>query len=232
MIPATEVSEVVKGIAERNVLGDVDALLVGYQGSAEVGQVILETAELVKKWNPEAVFCADPVMGDTHRGFYARPGIPEFMRDRVVPAADIMTPNLFELQYLTGRDTQTVADVLTAARELQQRGPGLVLVTSVVTDEAAPGVMRMVAVDHETAWSVETPRLERDFTGSGDLTTALFLANWLETSSLEASLSATASSVYSILEFTWRENRPELALVAAQEAIRGPEHHFQAARID
>ncbi|MEO7586532.1 MAG: pyridoxal kinase, partial [Arachnia sp.] len=111
MIDADDVASVIQGVDERGVLPQVTAVLSGYQGSADMGQVILDAAALVKQRNPAALFCADPVMGDVGRGFYARPGIPEFMRDHVVQAADILTPNLFELQYLTGRTTSTVGDV-------------------------------------------------------------------------------------------------------------------------
>ena len=95
-------------------------------------------------------------MGDVGRGFYARPGIPEFFRDHVVAAADIMTPNLFELQYLVGHETGTLSEVVEAARELRDRGPEIVVVTSVVATDAPDGLLRMLAVDADQAWLVET----------------------------------------------------------------------------
>ncbi len=231
MMSASDVSDVIKGVDERGVLPGVDAVLSGYQGSAEVGQVILDTVSLVKERNPDALFCADPVMGDVGRGFYARPGIPEFMNQHVVGAADILTPNLFELQYLTGRTTKTIGDVLEAAEELRERGPRIVLVTSVVAEDMVPDPMRMLAVGEDEAWLVETPLLERQFTGSGDLTTAMFLTHWLKTEQLSETLSATASIVYSVLEQTATSGEKELALVAAQDNIVAPRHSFRAARL-
>lgn len=231
MISASDVAAVIQGVDERGVLPTVEAVLSGYQGSADVGQVILDTVALVKERNPNALFCADPVMGDVGRGFYARPGIPEFMRDHVVGAADILTPNLFELQYLIGRTTKTLGDVLEAAEELRDRGPRIVLVTSVVAEDMVPDPMRMIAVGEESAWVVETPLLERQFTGSGDLTTAMFLTHWLKTGDLAQTLSATASIVYSILEETNSSGELELQLVAAQENIVAPKHSYRATRL-
>lgn len=227
-IPAHDVTEVVQGIDDRGVLGRADALLAGYQGSADMGQAILGAARLVKERNPEAVFCADPVMGDVGRGFFAAPGIPEFMKESVVPAADIMTPNLFELEYLTGHETQTLADVLAAAEALRERGPRTVVVTSVVGADMEPGVMRMIAVDDTGAQVVATPMLDRNFVGSGDITTAVFLAHWLRTHDIGQALSMTASVVYSILEATALSGEPELQLVAAQDSIVAPKHRFEA----
>ncbi len=231
MIDAEDVASVIQGVDERGVLPQVDAVLSGYQGSADMGQVILDAAALVKQRNPEALFCADPVMGDVGRGFYARPGIPEFMRDHVVQAADIITPNLFELQFLTDRTTSTVGDVLSAAEELRAKGPRIVLVTSVVAEDMVPEPMRMLAVGENEAWLVETPLLERTFTGSGDLTTAMFLTHWLKTGDLAETLSRTASIVYSILEQTTTSGEQELQLVAAQDHVITPKHEFRAIRL-
>ncbi|HJE52063.1 MAG TPA: pyridoxal kinase PdxY [Tessaracoccus flavescens] len=231
LIPAADVWEVVQGINDRDVLGDADALLCGYLGTPEVGQVILDAAELVKGHNPEAVFCADPVMGDVGRGFYARPGIPEFWRDHVVQKADIMTPNLFELQFLTGMETNTSAEVIEAAEALRQRGPEIVVVTSVTGEDFDDDAMRMIAVGPDGVWQVETPVLDRTFTGSGDLTTAMFLAHWLRTKDLCEALSATASIVYSVLEATTASGHKELRLVDAQADVVDPRFTFTAQRL-
>ena len=231
LLEASQVADVVTGIDERGVLGQADALLVGYQGSPDVGQVILAAADLVKQRNPEAVFCVDPVMGDVGRGFYARPGIPEFMRDHVVPAADIVAPNLFELEFLTDSATHTAPEVLAAIDKLREMGPRTVLVTSVVGTDLAHDVMRMFAVSDEGSWMVETPLIDRDFTGSGDLTTAVFLAELLETGDLGTSLSHTASVVYSILQHTHEQESQELALISGQHNLVEPDFVFQAQQL-
>ena len=148
LLAAEDIAEVVQGIDERGVLGQVDAVLSGYQGAEDVGAVILDTVELVRRRNPAALYCCDPVMGDVGRGFYVRPGIPDLMRDRVVPAAQVITPNQFELEALTGRPVRTLAEVLAAADAARALGPETVLVTSVLVHEDRPRTpMTMVAVD-------------------------------------------------------------------------------------
>ncbi|GAA3858859.1 pyridoxal kinase PdxY [Tessaracoccus defluvii] len=228
LMSAADVTDVVRGIGERGVLVRADALLCGYLGAPEVGQAILDTARMIREANPAAVFCADPVMGDVDAGFYAAPGIPEFWRDRVVPVADLLTPNLFELEFLTGRALTTLDDVVAAARALRDLGPGVVLVTSVTTDDMPGDASRMVAVDGAGAWLVGTPHLDRVFTGSGDLTSAMFLAHWLPQRDVRAALEATSSIVYSVLEATTAAGDSELRLVAAQQDLVSPRFHFTA----
>ncbi len=226
-----DVADVVAGIADRGVLGRVDAILSGYQGAAEMGAEILQAVRLVRKENPAAIYCCDPVIGDIGRGIYVRPGIPEFMRDQVVPAADVVTPNHFELDFLTGRTTTTLAEVLGAARELQQRGPKVVLVTSTVLEGDHPDEINMLVVSADGAWQVTTPRLERNFTGSGDLTAALFLAHLLNSETPGHAVGATADAVYSLLRRTAELESAELALVAAQQELVDPSHHFEVRQL-
>ena len=228
LLDAADVGEVITGIDERDVLGRVDAVLSGYQGAEAVGAEVLKAVALVKRRNPQAIYCCDPVMGDVGRGFYVRPGIPEFMRDQVIPAAQIVTPNQFELDFLTGRETRTLAEVLDAARALRAAGPDVVLVTSVVADGVDPDMLTMLVVTGDGAWQVVTPRLERMFTGSGDITAALFLAHYLTTGGdAAAALGNTAAAVYSVLKHTTDLGSAELALVAAQEQIVAPSHRFE-----
>lgn len=231
LLSATDIADVVRGIDERGVLGRVDAVLSGYQGAEEVGAEILRTVQLVKQRNPRAVYCCDPVIGDVGRGIYVRPGIPEFMRDQVVPAAQIVTPNHFELDFLTGRVTNTISEVLHAADALRALGPDLVLVTSTVLAGGHPDEIVMLVDTADGAWQVTTPRLERTFTGSGDLTAALFLASVLGGAEPHDAMGRTADVVYSLLRATTDAGSGELLLVAAQQQLVAPDYHFEVKRL-
>lgn len=231
LLAAGDVAEVIRGIDERGALDRVDAVLSGYQGGEDVGKVILDAVALVRSRNPRAIYCCDPVMGDVDRDFYVRPGIPEFMRDAVVPAAQLITPNQFELEFLTGRSTSTVPEVLAAADAARVMGPQTVLVTSVVHDAAPEGTIDMIAVTGEGAWSVTTPLLPQTFTGAGDLTTATFLAHLLRTDSVAEAIGQTAATVYGVLKATVDSGESELQLVAAQDEIAAPTRTFEVTRL-
>jgi pyridoxine kinase len=219
LLAPTDVADVIDGIDDRGVLGEADAVLSGYQGDPAVGAVILDAVARVKKLNPDAVYCCDPVMGDVGRGMFVRPGIPEFMRDTVVPQADILTPNHFELDFLSGRTTTTLEEVLAAVDVVRDRGPRDVLVTSVLHDGLAESSLDVVAVSDEGAWAVTTPLLPITPNGGGDVTAALYLAHLLGTGSAPEALGRTVASVFAVLEATIAAGTRELALVAAQDAI-------------
>jgi pyridoxine kinase len=230
-LSATDLRDVVRGIDERGVLGEVDAVLSGYQGREDIGAMILDAVALVKQRNRAAIYCCDPVLGDEDRGSYVRPGIAEFMRQHVVPAAQIITPNQFELTALTGLPVVTMEDVLQAADAARSLGPEVVLITSVVRRDGPPDTIDMVAVDSDGAWLVSTPRLPRSFTGSGDVTAATFLVAMLRKWDLAAALAHTAAVVYGLLAVTTSLGRAELALIAAQDEMVNPSHRFESVRL-
>ncbi|HET7724986.1 MAG TPA: pyridoxal kinase PdxY [Propionibacteriaceae bacterium] len=231
VLSVDDIRDVVTGIDERGALAEVDAVLTGYQGSAAIGEAVLDTVALVRERNPKALYCCDPVMGDVGRGFFVAPGIPEMYRDRIVPQADIITPNQFELEFLTGKPAETLDLLLEAADTLRTQGPGIVVVTSAVTSDLPSDEVSMLAVTGEGAWVVSTPKLPPTFTGSGDITSAAFLASYLELRSVPEALARTAGIVYAVLEVTAESGHRELRLVKAQDALVNPPRTFEARRI-
>jgi len=231
LLDPADVREVIAGIDDRGALSGVDAVLSGYQGDPAVGAVILDAVARVKELNPEAVYCCDPVMGDVGRGMFVRPGIPEFMRDTVVPAADVLTPNHFELDFLAGRATTTMAEVLAAADDVRDRGPRDLLVTSVLVEGTPEDSLDVVAVSAAGAWAVTTPLLPIAPNGCGDLTAALYLAHLVTTHSPARALSLTTASVFAVLEQTVAAGSREIQLVAAQDAIAAPVERFEVRQL-
>jgi pyridoxine kinase len=217
-VPAPEIALLFEGIAELGILPRCDAVLSGYLGAAEIGPVLLDIVARTKKANPRALYCCDPVMGDAGPGWYVGAGVAEFYRDRALAAADIATPNRFELEWLTGRPIRTYADAAAAAALLRRRGPQIVLVTSL---EPAAGRIAALAAGPEAIWAVETPRLPIEATGCGDAAAALFLAWLLKGRALPEALALTIATLWGVIERTMAAGG-ELALVAAQDELVSP----------
>jgi pyridoxine kinase len=153
------------------------------------------------------------------------------MRRQVVPAAQIITPNQFELESLTGQPVSTMEELLNAADAARRLGPDVVLVTSVVRRDGPAKTIDMVAVNRDGAWLVTTPRLPQTFTGSGDVTAATFLATLLRSGDVPGALAHTAAVIYGLLVVTAASGRAELALIAAQEELVNPSHTFEPMRL-
>jgi pyridoxine kinase len=234
VLSGEDVHEVILGLEDRGVLAEVDLVLSGYQGSAEIAAVILDAVERVKKANRAAAYACDPVMGNADSGCFVEPAIPVLLRERVLPRADVITPNQFELGYLTGTDLTAASDlrdILDAADAARAIGPSTVLVTSVLHAGQPPDTIEMVTVTANGAWTVRTPRLAMHANGSGDVTAALFSAHLTESGDPSRALARTASSVFDLLVNTLDAGAGELRLVESQEAYAAPRMQFEVARI-
>ncbi|MBS0221607.1 MAG: pyridoxal kinase PdxY [Proteobacteria bacterium] len=230
--PAEQVADIVCGIESLGLLPRCDALLTGYVGDAALADVVLETAAKVRAANPRAVWCCDPVLGDVDTGIYVKSGIDAFFRQRAIPAADLVTPNHFELEHLTGRRVGTMAEALDAARSLLA-GPRLALITSLRRTDAPADRIEMIAVTRDTAWRVTTPLVGFEImpNGTGDMVAALFTAHWLESGDVAEALGRAASAVYAVLEATRAMGERELQLVMAQDRLVAPPRRFAAEKL-
>jgi pyridoxine kinase len=228
------VRDLVDGIEARDVLRGCDAVLSGYMGDAAIGEAILHAVDRVRLANPAAVYCCDPVIGDTDTGVYVRPGIEDFLRDRALPRADIATPNRFEVERLTGLDCSTLASAKAAVTRLAEGmradGPRCVLLTSLETDTTPGDHLDMMAAEGGAFHLLRTPRLPVSVNGAGDAIAALFLYHRLRTGSAVAALEAAGSSVHGVLRRTAEAGSREIQMVAAQEEFVSPTQVFHAAR--
>lgn len=234
-IPASEVTAIISAMEQRGALAQVDVVLSGYQGGTDIADAILDAVARVKAANPSATYTCDPVMGNAKSGCFVNPAIPELLRERVVPRADLVTPNQFELGYLAGMEIKTLDETLKAVDAVMAMGPRAVLVTSVFRPDAAPGTIEMLAADANGAWLVSTPHLPFKANGSGDVTAALFAAHYSqhfgENGSAKQALERTKASMFELLDLTHRSGQRELQLVQAQESYVHPKVHFAAQQV-
>jgi len=236
ILGAELVSDLVCGLNERGILNRCQAVLSGYLGEAQVGNVILETIKLIKKESPDALYCCDPVMGDVGRGLYVKPDIPGIFKNNLLPLADIVCPNQFELETLTNMEVKTIDDALIAIETIHKIGPSIVLVTSF---REKPGELTMLASNKSEIYKVSTPELPlgNGIAGTGDMTAAVFLSNYLKTKDLKETLLRCTASVFCVLEksiksFISKNDKPiELELIDAQEQFVSPIKTFRVDKI-
>lgn len=231
MISPDDVAAVISGIEARGAFPDIDVILSGYQGGEGIADVILDAVARVKAANPAAVYACDPVMGNAKSGCFVAPAIPVLLRERVVPAADIITPNQFELGFLTGTEPADLESTLASADLARAMGPRTVLVTSVERPDRPEGTIEMLAVTDAGAWIVQTPHIPMKANGSGDVTAALFTAHYRATGDAATALAKTTSSVYDLLRMTYESRQRELQLVEAQEFYAHPAEQFAVTQV-
>lgn len=230
---ASHLSLVWSGVKQRGVLADCEAVLSGYLGSAEVGQFVVNAFDEVKAANPAAIYCCDPVMGDYGRGFFVADGIPEFISHNAVTFADIVTPNQFEAEAISGSVISSVDEAKAACETIHGMGPSIVLITSFKPSEDQDSSISMFMSSKEGFRMITTPELPVDppLNGAGDLTAALFLGHYLRSKDPVEALELMSDSIFSIFERSYADRARELRLIAAQDAIAQPQRRFAAKKV-
>lgn len=233
VLPVETVRSLLNGLAPRDVPAACDLLLTGYLGSRDVADLIRDEVARLRQANPRLCYCCDPVMGDRDTGLYVADGLDDFFRESALMDADILTPNAFELEVLTGMPAD---DPVAAARHLLagMRPGGCVLITSFESPAVREGHVAMAAVNAASAWMVQTPRFAfaQAPHGAGDLAAALFSAHLTAMGDVPAALEDCASRLHAIFACTAEHGNGELALVAAREDFMTPAERFVARRID
>ena len=214
--PAKEFAALLKDLEGARWLGEVAAVISGYLADAGQAQAISSLVTAVKRKNPAAIYLCDPVIGD-QGGLYVPGDVAAAQRDRLLPLADIATPNRYELEWLTGAKLDTPDAVAEAALDAS---PPTMLVTS------SPAFMASgtgnILVTPEAAMMAEHRLIDNPPNGPGDLTGAVFLARLLDGHELQSALQLTTESVFEILARTAKRGADELTLETDAQSLSHP----------
>lgn len=227
---ADHIQNVITGMDELCVLPQCEALLSGYLGDRSIGEKVLDAVKLCKKRNPKLIYLCDPVMGDQHRGIFVKPAIPDFMQHEAVKAADILTPNHFEMELLSGQKIQTLIDAYAACRNLAAHPRQIIIITSLIRENTPKNTLEVFLYSQNGCYLIQTPLLAfpKAIHGTGDLFSALYLGHYLRTSNSVSSLENAVSSIFSILELSCKLESSEMEIVKGQNLIENPTRLFHA----
>lgn len=228
-----QIPALVEGIAAIGELGNCDAVLSGYLGSAAQGRAILSAVAQIKRANPRALYLCDPVMGHPEKGCIVPQEVSDFLLDEAAAVADFLCPNQLELDSFSGRKPESLPDCVAMARTLLARGPKAVVVKHLAyPGKPADSFEMLLVTEHET-WHLRRPLLAfpRQPVGVGDLTSGLFLSRILLGDELRRAFEFAASAVHEVLLETQACGSYELELVRAQDRIAHPRVRFEAVRL-
>ncbi len=201
--------KMLEAIETNGWLGGVDAVFTGYLPSSEHVSFAARLVRKLKARTPELLYCCDPILGDEPGGLYIAEEAAQAMRDELLPLTDLLTPNRFELGWLTGVSVASRADAVAAAAGLGR----MVLATSGPGDRDGD-LVNLLTADGQ-AWEAVVARREAVPHGTGDVMAALFLAQILRLQPAASALALTTGGLEAIIEAS--EGREELDLVGSQD---------------
>lgn len=256
---------VLEGLELNGLIGDdgenggdnsdpIGSVLTGYIGSASFLEAVLDVLGTVRKYNPKARFVCDPVLGDDG-AFYVPEDLVDVYKRVVIPKADVVTPNQFETEQLTGIKVETIDDARKACEALHKMGPSVVFITSAILDATASTgdssdntdeendcekLITIIASKRNNAdgesqmWRIDCPKIPGSFTGTGDVTASLLLGH-LENhpNDLPLVMEKVINTMYLLIKRTHEAKgktvrSKELRLVQSKDIIEDPPSTFKA----
>ena len=197
-----------KDLERRRALTATRAIILGYLGSAEQADILADWLDSEKARRPQLHISIDPVLGDHDSGLYVRPELAASYRDRLVACADLITPNHYELGYLSQRPTDDYDATIAAARSLLGERLKTVIVTS--SPGAKDGEIANLIVTAEHVAQSSHPRIDSDVKGTGDAFHAALTAALLNGAPLADAVQSAGDWVVAALRYTAAENSGEL----------------------
>lgn len=216
------VADLLRGVEERGLVESARCLVTGYLGSVENGKAVADFVARAKARNPDLTYVCDPVIGDEDLGIFVADGLPQLIRDRLVPHADVMTPNQFEFGLLAGQPLRSSEALRQAAARLR----GRIAVTGCMLADTPPDHVETIAIVGAAAWRVTTPCLPVRPAGTGDLFTGLLAAGLAKGAAFPDAVAGAVSSTYDVLEITAATGSREMCLVEALANLTRPTRLF------
>ncbi|HLS19171.1 MAG TPA: pyridoxal kinase [Paracoccaceae bacterium] len=209
------VGDVLTGLGERGIVARTPLILSGFLGRAETAQALARFIRAAKAENPAIRYVCDPVMGDADLGYFADEALRAAFAEELVPLADVILPNAFELGTLTGFAIDGPEDVPRARAALGRKA---VVATSVTRPDRPDFLATVTAV--ETGCTVlETRRLPVRPAGTGDLLSGLTAARLALGVPLETAVARGVAGVKAALSYTSSEDWAEMPIAAAIDRI-------------
>jgi pyridoxine kinase len=203
-------------LAASNFAIEVKAVISGYFSSTRQVEAVGHLVKALRQRNPDLLYLCDPVLGDDG-GLYIAEPVAAKIRDVLIPEASIVTPNRFELGWLTGRDLHTNNDLIVAGLSL---GPKSVLVTSAYA-LMAQSVANLLIEDGKAVLA-EHRKIDGLHSGTGDLFAATFLARLLQGANAERALQLASASVFEIVARSVRKHADGLLMAEEADSLRNP----------
>ena len=220
---AHKIQEEINGLTNLDILRECDAVLSGYLGEVETAKTVSRTIELIKEQNKTAIYLLDPVIGDDDQ-IYVKNGLIEAFKNDLLPKADIILPNQSELGWLSGSKINDVSSLKTASKYLLECGAKTVVVTGIPEVESLTNYV----VTSDAFWAISTPKLNRQFSGTGDLFSSLFTGAFLRTNDLYNALNFATEGCSLVVSETQKEGSKELSLLPVLKQlshIKKPSDH-------
>lgn len=205
-------SDILKGILKLEIFKDVSTIITGFIGSAEQVRITADFIRTIKKCNPEILYLCDPVMGDTDKGQYVEPDVPNAIIEHLVPLADMLTPNQFEAERIVKKQIDNVEDIVQLLQERVDLSKQKIVITGGDFDVSRKDLIDNCIVENKNCDIIKTRKIDLHPPGTGELFTAHLCLSMLRGMKLRDAVTLSGDILSAVLLKMFNDNRTEFEL--------------------
>lgn len=213
------VSDLLRGVEERGLISTSRYIVSGYLGSRANGEVVADFVKRARKINPDIIYICDPVMGDTGLGVFVADPVVDCIINELVPLADLLTPNQFEVGLISGSEISSFDILQEKVRQIQAFNNARLIATGCVFPDTPYGSLENVVFEGGEVTRLTSPRVPIVPVGTGDLFTGTLTANLAHGSTLTEAARNAATTVLNVVSRTAEQGEYEMQLGSAITAL-------------
>lgn len=205
-------SSILDGVLALNVLKDVSTIITGFIGSAEQVRITAHFIKKMKAYKPEILYLCDPVMGDTDKGQYVESDVPKALVEYLVPLADLLTPNQFEVENIINKPIDTIKNIPRLLADNFDLSKQKIVITSGISDVSRTDLIYNCIVENKNCDIIKTKKIDLHPAGTGELFTAHLYLSILRGMKLRDAVSISADILSTVLLKMYNKNKTDFEL--------------------
>ena len=203
---------ILEGILKLNILHEVSTIITGFMGSVKQTEITANFIKIAQQKNPNIKHLCDPVMGDTDKGLYVHQSIPEAITKNLVPLANLLTPNKFELDLILKQNLTNIEESRPLLNTTFNLSEQKIVVTGCMFASTATDEIDNYILENNHCTSISGKKIALHPAGTGDLFTAHLQLSILKGLNLPQAVSNASKALTTSLKNMDLQKRTEFDL--------------------
>ncbi|GEP90517.1 pyridoxine kinase [Chitinophaga terrae (ex Kim and Jung 2007)] len=204
--------DILDGLLKLDILDEVSSIITGYIGSADLVKLAADFIRKIKQQDPGISYLCDPVMGDTGSGLYVPEAVPGAIIEHLIPMADLLTPNQFEVQHILGRQFQSIDETVAAVNAHYALSGKNLVITGGHYSGTLAGILENCIIAGKQPVVLRARKIDVNPPGTGELFAAHLHLSMLHGKEMKEGVLRAGEILTAVLHKMYLENRTQFEL--------------------
>lgn len=216
-------NKLAKGVLEIDIAKQTQYVISGYLKSQDIIDATAQLIQELKKQN-SITYIYDPVFGDTRTdGLYIPKEQADYSMEKLLPLSDILTPNHFELEYLSGRNIANEKELVEAVKSHPLLSQKQIILTTAELSKNVNHQLEVILIERGVLTHFYSENIPVEVVGTGDLFTGVLSAQLTLGHSLPTAIQTSMNFLSKVLKYVHTHRLKEMnamAILQAQDVLK------------